>query len=577
MNLTNYDDYDWHDEDYTGQPPDDGQSLIAGLEPDTDPDDDSVTVLEYGSSTDSDSFMSDEDMDECPDEYLDDCDNLDAVVLPYLTGSKPGKKKRKKKHKKKSKKKASASSKGVNLLKLAAFAKGDDEDDEDAECPVFDEFLDTITEGREELKERFMMALGYLLIEPSNGKYFFVMGYAPNSGKSILGNFIQKLYPENSVSNLSLGELGGKFETESLLYSRINISLDLPQEVLNASAVSKLKRITGGDSLEIQRKNQGSLKLDHNMKFLFATNFPLRIESSDPALFDRIIFLLFMRNTPKSIWTAKLRCNCGAGFIQFKWCVNRDGAVIHGFQCYRRTRKPSISYLQEHGLDLNISCQIKAISEWKLDLMAAKVFEHLTFDKGKTVKEVYKILSRCMAEEKTVRISRKAMLEKSIAKQRERLDKYIDLCADGIITKRELMERRKGLDNQIADLQSQYESVEQEDERSGALDMNRISQKLDEWQQASENEVNRELINSCVAQITPVTNEEFRWVLDFQLSELQGRNTAVYTMDGFIEMARFSISFEEAKAFKASRNQGIRKNEWHDLTVVVGIRSKIQR
>ena len=90
----------------------------------------------------------------------------------------------------------------------------------------------------------------------------------------------------------------------------------------------------------------------------------------------------YMRNTPKSVWTAKLRCSCGAGFIQFKWRVNRDGAVIHGFQCYRRTRRPSISYLQEHGLDLSISCQIKAISEWKLDLMAAKVFEHLTFVKG---------------------------------------------------------------------------------------------------------------------------------------------------------------------------------------------------
>ena len=285
----------------------------------------------------------------------------------------------------------------------------------------------------------------------------------------------------------------------------------------------------------------------------------------------------YMRNTPKSVWTAKLRCSCGAGFIQFKWRVNRDGAVIHGFQCYRRTRRPSISYLQEHGLDLSISCQIKAISEWKLDLMAAKVFEHLTFDKGKTVKEVYKILSRCMAEEKTVRISRKAMLEKSIAKQRERLDKYIDLCADGIITKQELMERRKGLDNQIAELQSQYESVEQEDERSGALDMNLISQKLDEWQRASKNDVDRELINSCVAQITPLTNEEFRWVLDFQMSEVRARNAAAYTMDGFVEMTRFSISFEEAKAFKASRNQGIRKNEWQDLTVVVGIWSKTQK
>ncbi|MFR8717402.1 MAG: recombinase family protein [Faecalibacterium prausnitzii] len=248
----------------------------------------------------------------------------------------------------------------------------------------------------------------------------------------------------------------------------------------------------------------------------------------------------YMRNTPKSVWTAKLRCSCGAGFIQFKWRVNRDGAVIHGFQCYRRTRRPSISYLQEHGLDLSISCQIKAISEWKLDLMAAKVFEHLTFDKGKTVKEVYRILSRCMAEEKTVRISRKAMLEKSIAKQRERLDKYIDLCADGIITKQELAERRKGLDAQIAELQSQYENVEQEDERSGTLDMNLIAQKLDEWQKASRNDVNRELINSCVAQITPLTNEDYRWVLDFQLTEVQSGNSATCMLDGFMEMARFT-------------------------------------
>ena len=93
---------------------------------------------------------------------------------------------------------------------------------------------------------------------------------------------------------------------------------------------------------------------------------------------------------------------------------------------------------------MGISCQIKAISEWKLDLMASKVFQNLTFDKGKTVKEVYRILNRCMAEEKTVRISKKAMLENSIAKQKERLGRYIDLCADGVITKQELVDRRKG-------------------------------------------------------------------------------------------------------------------------------------
>lgn len=107
--------------------------------------------------------------------------------------------------------------------------------------------------------------------------------------------------------------------------------------------------------------------------------------------------------------------------------------------------------------------------------------------------------------------------------------------------------------------------------------MKLISQKLDEWQRASKNDVDWELINSCVAQITPLTNEEYRWVLDFQLTEVQSGNSATCTLDGFMEMARFTISFEEAKAFKASRNQGIRKNEWQDRTVVVGIWSKTQK
>ena len=687
--------------------------------------------------------------------------------------------------------------------------------DESAECPVFNSFLKQITHGNPQLEERFWMAIGYLMIYPARGKFFIVMGYARDSGKSVLGNFIQRLYPKESVGNLRLQEMKGTFSSMSFLNAVINLELDMPNAKLNAEVASRLKQITGGDSITVQRKYLSPVTLTRRIKFVFAGNYPLCIDGEDDALQKRIVFLPFnesipddqqdpyledkiwderdaivtkslhyarklvklnyklkargvdvffindgintatddgelrltimssmaqdesrkiservkagqkisrekhvlygsgnilgyrrengtyvpdpdqaetvrlifqmystgenglvkivnelyrlgrldagghvswdaskvsrvlhnatykgcicynkshsdgyltqkrvknldessyiyvkgdfeplvseemwdrcqqilaskstrvidengkkhkyMRNTPKSVWTAKLRCSCGAGFIQFKWRVNRDGAVVHGFQCYRRTRRPSISYLQEHGLDLGISCQIRAICEWKLDLMAAKVFEHLTFDKGKTVKEVYKILNRCMAEEKTVRISRKAMLENSIARQRERLDKYIDLCADGIITKQELAERRKGLDAQIAELQSQYENVEQEDERSGTIDMNLIAQKLDEWQKASRNDVNRELINSCVAQITPLTNEEYRWVLDFQLTEVQSGNSATCTLDGFMEMARFTISFEEAKAFKASRNQGIRKNEWHDLTVAVGIRTK---
>lgn len=327
MNYNDYSNYDLYDEECTGQPPDDDQSFIVprrGLEPDSGPDDDPMIVERRGSPADSDSLVFEEDMGGYPDEFPDNSD--EPFVSMYEMASKQRQKKRKKKQKrkakKKAKKKANASSEGVDLLELAAFVEGGDEDaqftdgeqespakgrfrqpsvcqmeedllektgflyrksvlyhyndryyesidaegvvslyrqyispgldgvknlrnhldiykcmkanprlkyedslkdkpycplkngilylnkmklkhhsskritftvldacyDEDAECPVFDEFLDTITEGREDLKERFMMSLGYLLIEPSNGKYFFVMGYAPNSGKSILGN-----------------------------------------------------------------------------------------------------------------------------------------------------------------------------------------------------------------------------------------------------------------------------------------------------------------------------------------------------------------------------------------------------
>ena len=432
--------------------------------------------------------------------------------------------------------------------------------DPQAKCPVFDRFLWQITHGNPQLLERFWMAIGYLFIYPARGKFFILMGYARDSGKSVLGNFIQRLYPKESVSNLRLSEMKGTFAL--ICYNKSHSDGYLTQKRVKNLDESSYVYVKGDFEPLVSEE-----MWDRCQQILLARSARVIDENGKKHK--------YMRNTPKSVWTAKLRCSCGAGFIQFKWRVNRDGAVVHGFQCYRRTRRPSISYLQEHGLDLGISCQIKAISEWKLDLMASKVFQNLTFDKGKTVKEVYRILNRCMAEEKTVRISRKAMLENSIAKQKERLDRYIDLCADGVITKQELMERRKGLDEQIAELQSQYESIEQEDERSGSIDMKLISQKLDEWQKAAKTDVSRELINSCVAQITPVSNEEFRWVLDFQLSEVKGINMTSCTMDGFMELARFVIPFEDAKAFKASRNQKIHRRDWTDLTVVVGIRSKI--
>ena len=176
------------------------------------------------------------------------------------------------------------------------------------DCPVFRKFIDDIIgedcedhekhENREKVKNRLLMALGYLLVDTQKGKFFFLAGFQPDSGKSVLFNFIQRLFPPEAVSNLPIGDLGGRFESESLLTSRINISLDLPQEPLSASAVSKIKQLTGGDTVEVQRKNKTSKKIDHPVKLVFAANHPICLKKDDKAFWNRLIFLPFM-NTVK--------------------------------------------------------------------------------------------------------------------------------------------------------------------------------------------------------------------------------------------------------------------------------------
>lgn len=96
------------------------------------------------------------------------------------------------------------------------------------------------------------MAIGYLMIYPARGKFFIVMGYARDSGKSVLGNFIQRLYPDDSVGNLRLQEMKGTFASMSFLNAVLNLELDMPNAKLNAEVASRLKQITGGDSITVQ-------------------------------------------------------------------------------------------------------------------------------------------------------------------------------------------------------------------------------------------------------------------------------------------------------------------------------------
>ena len=169
----------------------------------------------------------------------------------------------------------------------------------DAECKYFDRFIKKVTGGDKKLIERMWMFLGYILMQTTEGKVFFVMGEAPDSGKSLLGNFIESLFNEKYVSNIALNDFNKEFCLAPIVGSAVNISLDLPASTLNASAVSKLKMLTGQDTININKKYASEVKYKNRAKFLFATNKPIKISQKDEAFWNRMIYIPFDKSIPK--------------------------------------------------------------------------------------------------------------------------------------------------------------------------------------------------------------------------------------------------------------------------------------
>ena len=85
---------------------------------------------------------------------------------------------------------------------------------------------------------------------------------------------------------------------------------------------------------------------------------------------------------PMHLWTQKLRCRCGGGFNRFKWRVLKDGTPVYGYQCNYRTVNVYRSFVVEHNLQGQSSCDAISICEWKLELMAKLIFDRIWGDQN---------------------------------------------------------------------------------------------------------------------------------------------------------------------------------------------------
>jgi len=164
-------------------------------------------------------------------------------------------------------------------------------DSSNNECDIIDSFFGDVV--GEKYKSILYDLCGYCLL---NGqpyqKLFFLTGGGAN-GKSTFAELLRAFLGYDNVSSITPHDIcgGNRFALGTMWNKRANISTDISYELLKN--INKIKEITGGDSVNIERKFKEAFQDLINAKQIFATNQPPIVTDRTHAWYRRIYLIEF--------------------------------------------------------------------------------------------------------------------------------------------------------------------------------------------------------------------------------------------------------------------------------------------
>ena len=262
------------------------------------------------------------------------------------------------------------------------------------------------------------------------------------------------------------------------------------------------------------------------------------------------------------VWVHKLKCRCGASMRRNKWRINQNGEVIYGYKCYNQLNNGSKKLRVEAGVPSDGYCDLGEFCDWKLELMARKIFQELWKGYKEAIREAYRIYSQCFrADRKESGLNRADLLSK-IAKSKKKLENLTNMRMEGEITKEEYQEYRQKISLEISTIEQQILQVENEcpEIPTGKLSFEQLNDLLSMKLDFTQHKMDREFLGHIIYRIVPVEQDEFAWYLNLLPRE------GDWVSEGK-EICTLSVNFDEARSYKKERKGMLRRNQWRDLTV----------
>ena len=164
---------------------------------------------------------------------------------------------------------------------------------------------------------------------------------------------------------------------------------------------------------------------------------------------------------PKAtVWGKLLICECGHTFNMRKW-DRPDRQPGNAYQCYNSLRTGSYKSRLKKGLPVDGICQSPMIPEWRLQMMANLIFRKYLSENDKVLALANSILES-YHEDTSEKEDKEALLaskRRELARLTRKMDNYIDMRAEGDLTREQYRKRCAELEPQIQKLQQEIQEL----------------------------------------------------------------------------------------------------------------------
>lgn len=273
-------------------------------------------------------------------------------------------------------------------------------------------------------------------------------------------------------------------------------------------------------------------------------------------------------NGAKHLWSRKLRCRCDSSYQRNKWDTLKDGTEVYGYECCRRKANPSKSFVEEHNLAEQNSCDAIGIAQWRLEMMSTLIFKQLWGEQQDAVLRACEMIETAHRQSNRPALQVKADLERKLQKEEAAKLNLSKLLAYGELTQGEYRELKAHTEASIADLKTKLAA--QTEEEQPVLNLEKIRKTLQKVVDISGPKVDEVLVDRFVEMVMPVENYHYRWKLNLEKKTDAPKTTELLETQ-VPPVLDFVIDFAMAKAYREANQmpRQFRKSAWNDLHVQV--------